>query len=330
MIEVRYVYNANVYICFSDLIDRFKYDISSSKDNGSGGSKLEACDDASDAASSSVGGPKFNFSSDSDDNPSTPTDTEDSGVASTTHSTVPRTSPNDWKINSSLGFKGSRIPRPKSKGKLVKRCGKLSHQRSPKRPLGCSISPVNSYSPLKASTSNSVTPFNTHRKQPNRTKVSNDSSSQQHKSIFPQEISSILPCNDESVDMVNMSPMLSSTRQSFLQSSRSIRERVDEKKAKVQSSQAPNQLRALLSRPPTYSVTSTPRVNCSTAKKDTYKITIASPSRSASSASVGTPVREQRPTTTVTMQCFDPTGNAAAVVAKTEESVDLSSQISGN
>ena len=102
------------------------------------------------------------------------------------------------------------------------------------------------------------------------------------------------------------------------------------KKAKVQSSQAPNQLRALLSRPPTYSVTSTPRVSCSTAKKDTYKITIASPSRSASSTSVGTPVREQGPTTTVTTQCFDPTGNAAAVVAKTEESVDLSSQISGN
>ena len=327
------MFTVQMFVCFSDLIDRFKYDISGSKDNSSGGSKLEVCDNASDAASSSVGGPKFNFSSDSDDNPSTPTDTEDSGVASTTHSTVPRTSPNDWKINSSLGLKGSRIPRPKSKGKLVKRCGKLSHQRSPKRPLGCSISPVNSYSPLKGSTSSSVTPFNTHRKQPNRTKVSNDSSSQQHKSIFPQEISSILPCNDESVDMAHMSPMLSSTRQSFLQTSRSVRERVGEKKAKVQSSQAPNQsssLRALLSRPPSYSVTSTPRVNSSTATKDTYKITIASPSRSASSTSVGTPVRGQRPTAIVTTQCFDPTGNSAAVVMKIEESGDLSSQNSGN
>ena len=215
----------------------------------------------------------------------------------------------------------------------MKRCGKLSLQRSPKRTLGCSISPVDSYSPLKASTSSSVTPLNTHRKQPNRTKVSNDSSSQQHKSIFPQEISSILPCNDESVDMVHMSPMLSSTRQSFLQSSRSVRERVYEEKGKVQSSQVPSQssnLRALLSGPPTYSVTSTPRVNSSTAKKDTYlKITISSPKTSSSSTSVGTPIRKQRPTATVTAECFDSTRNAVPVT-KTEESVDLSSQISGN
>ena len=216
----------------------------------------------------------------------------------------------------------------------MKRCGKPSHQRSPKRTLGCSISPVDSYSPLKASTSSSVTPLNTHRKQPNRTKVSNDSSSQQHKSIFPQEISSILPCNDESVDMVHMSPMLSSTRQSFLQSSRSVRERVCEEKGKVQSSQAPSQssnLRALLSGPPTYSVTSTPRVNSSsTTKKDTYlKITISSPKTSSSSTSVGTPVRKQRPTATVTTESFNSTRNVVAVT-KTEESVDLSSQSLGN
>ena len=220
-------------------------------------------------------------------------------------------------------MKASRIPRPKHKAKMVKRSGKTAQKRSPTR---CSLSPLKSL-PLKTSTS-SVTSLNTYRTEPNRTKAHKKSHARSYKSIVPQEISSILPCNDESVEVA--SPMLSSTRQSFVQSSQST----SEEKLKEKSQAVNPSLRDLLTKPPMYSVTSTPIVNTpSTSKRDSFlTITINSPSRQSGTSAASTPVRKRQPTATVTRETSVVVAPQTVDTqsAETEGAVDTSSQISGN
>ena len=220
----------------------------------------------SDFPSSDEAPPKFDLSSDSEDHRSTPTDTEDSGVASTSHSTCPpKSSPAE---SPSQGFKvATPANRLRTKSKLSKHTPKVKRKSlsSPKALRhNLSDSSAQSCSPVKSKIVDTTTPFITHRTEPNRTQnrkvCAKDKASH---TLSAAEISSILPCGDDVDDMPNMSPMLSSTRQSFLQISKSHSTPTTDSNSRPKAADSSG-LRQLLSKPlASMTKTSTPIVAAS-------------------------------------------------------------------